>query len=112
VAQYQQAIQTAFRDVADGLARRGTINNQMAAQTALVEAATDAYTLEDARYREGIDPFLQSLVAQRVLYTARGTLVATRLIKAQNLVTLYRSLGGDETIDGVPAPPPGKTAAR
>jgi multidrug efflux system outer membrane protein len=112
VAQYQQAIQTAFREVADGLARRGTINDQMAAQNALVAAATDEYMLEDARYREGIDPFLQSLVAQRVLYTARQTLASTRLVRADNLVTLYRTLGGDETIDGVPTPPPGKTASR
>jgi multidrug efflux system outer membrane protein len=99
VAQYQQAIQTAFREVADGLARRGTINDQMTAQNSLVAAATDEYQLEDARYREGIDPFLLSLEAQRTLYAARRTLAATRLIKADNLVTLYRTLGGDQLID-------------
>ena len=112
VAQYQQAIQTAFREVSDGLARRGTINDQMAAQNALVEAANDEYVLEDARYREGIDPFLNSLEAQRTLYAARRTLASTRLVRADNLVTLYRTLGGDETIDGVPTPPPEKTASR
>ena len=99
VAQYQLAIQTAFREVADALARRGTINDQMAAQNALVAAATDEYQLEDARYRAGIDPFLQSLTAQRTLYAARRTLAATRLIKADNLVSLYRTLGGDQLID-------------
>lgn len=99
LAQYQQAIQTAFREVADALARRGTINDQMSAETALVAAATDEYMLEDARYREGIEPFLQSLVAQRTLYTARRTLAVTRLVRADNLVTLYRTLGGDQLID-------------
>jgi multidrug efflux system outer membrane protein len=99
LAQYQQAIQTAFREVADALARRGTINDQMDAQNALVAAALDEYQLEDARYREGIDPFLSSLTAQRTLYAARRTLASTRLIKADNLVTLYRTLGGDQLID-------------
>jgi multidrug efflux system outer membrane protein len=99
LAQYQQAIQTAFREVADALARRGTINDQMAAQDALVAAATDAYVLEDARYRQGIDPFLNSLTTQRTLYAARRTQAATRLLRADSLVTLYRALGGDQLID-------------
>ena len=75
---------------------------------ALVTAATDEYQLEDARFREGIDPFLNSLEAQRTLYAARRTLASTRLIKADNLVTLYRTLGGDQLIDAAPA----KTASR
>lgn len=99
VAQYQQAIQTAFREVADALARRGTINGQMAAQSDLEAAARDNYALADARYKEGIDPFLNVLVAQRTFYTARRTLAATRLVRADNLVTLYRSLGGDMLVD-------------
>ena len=111
VAQYQKAIQTAFREVADGLARRGTIADQMSAQNALVAAATDEYVLEDARYREGIDPFLNSLEAQRTLYAARQTLASTRLIRADNLVTLYRTLGGDQLIDAHPSSGV-KTAAR
>jgi len=98
--------------VADGLARRGTINDQLAAQNALVAAANDEYVLEDARYRQGIDPFLNSLEAQRTLYAARRTLASTRLIRADNLVTLYRTLGGDQTIDGAPSPPPARTASR
>jgi multidrug efflux system outer membrane protein len=99
VAQYKQAIQTAFREVADALARRGTINGQMAAQTDLEAAARDNYGLAEARYKEGIDPFLNVLVAQRTFYTARRTLAATRLVRADNLVTLYRSLGGDMLVD-------------
>lgn len=105
VAQYQRAIQTAFREVADALARRGTIRDQMDAQTALVAAASDAYVLQEARYRQGIDPFLNSLTTQRTLYAARRTLAATRLLQAQNLVALYRTLGGDQLIDARPARP-------
>jgi multidrug efflux system outer membrane protein len=106
VAQYQQAIQTAFREVSDALARRGTITAQMTAQTNLVADALDAYNLENARYREGIDPFLDTLITQRTLYQARQTLAATRLIRADNLVTLYRTLGGDQLIDAMAPPKP------
>ncbi len=99
LAQYQQTIETAFREVSDALARRGTINDQMAAQDALVAAASDASVLEDARYRQGIDPFLNSLTTQRTLYAARRSQASTRLLRAENLVTLYRTLGGDQLID-------------
>jgi multidrug efflux system outer membrane protein len=110
VAQYQQAIQTAFREVSDALARRGTIEAQMAAQNHLVGDAADELTLSTARYQEGIDPFLNTLEAQRTLYQARQTLAETRLIRADNLVTLYRTLGGDELIDAMAPPkPPAKS---
>ncbi|MDB5499417.1 MAG: transporter [Phenylobacterium sp.] len=109
LAQYQQAIQTAFREVADGLARRGTIDEQLDAQTSLETAARDNYALADARYKEGVDPYLNSLIAQRTLYNAQQTLAATRFLKADNLVTLYRTLGGDQLIDSTP---PAKTARR
>lgn len=98
VAQYQKAIQTAFREVADALARRGTIKDQLAAQTALEAAANQSYTLSVARYREGVDPYLNTLDASRTLYTARRALAQTRLAEAQNLVALYQSLGGDPLV--------------
>ena len=98
LAGYEQAIQIAFREVSDALARRGTIADQVAAQERLVAAADDNYRLSDARYRGGIDTFLQSLTAQRSLYSAQRSLVATRLAEATNLVTLYRVLGGDSML--------------
>jgi multidrug efflux system outer membrane protein len=104
LAQYQQAIQRAFRQVADALARRGTIDDQMAAQTDLERAAAEAYDLAQARYREGIDPYLNTLVTQRTLYDARRSLAETRLAQAQNLVALYQALGGDQLIDTLPPP--------
>ncbi|HWK36299.1 efflux transporter outer membrane subunit [Sphingomonas sp.] len=105
VASYEKAIQTAFREVSDALARRGTIADQESAQTNLVAAAQDNYNLSTARYRGGIDTFLQSLDAQRSFYSAQRSLVATRLARAQNLVALYRTLGGDALLDAAPDDP-------
>jgi multidrug efflux system outer membrane protein len=108
LAQYQAAIQGAFRDVANALARRGTMEQQLAAETAAEAAAGDAFNLETARYREGIDPYLNTLVTQRTLYQQRQALASARLVRAVNLVSLYTSLGGDQLIDGLPPPPPPK----
>ncbi|WP_327196832.1 efflux transporter outer membrane subunit [Sphingomonas sp. Leaf22] len=94
VATYEGTLQTAFREVADALATRGTIGEQLSAQTARARAAATAERLSDARYRAGIDSFLNTLDAQRTSYAARQTLVQTRLARATNLVTLYRTLGG------------------
>jgi multidrug efflux system outer membrane protein len=99
VAQYEKAIQTAFREVSDALARRGTIEAQVAAQSDLVAHSLDDYTLSEARYRIGIDEFLNTLVAQRTLYTSQQSLVRTRLARATNLADLYTTLGGDSLID-------------
>jgi multidrug efflux system outer membrane protein len=94
VAAYELAIQSAFREVADALATRATLGDQLDAQTALVGAAQNSVDLAQARYKAGIDPFLATLVSARVLYGARGTLVATQLAALANRVTLYRVLGG------------------
>lgn len=98
LATYEKSIQTAFREVADALARRGTIGDQLKADTSNLAAAQDSYRLAEARYRGGIDNFLANLVAQRSYYAAQKGLVSTRLIEATNLVTLYRTLGGDSLL--------------
>jgi len=94
LATYERAIQTAFREVADALAERGTIAEQLAARSDRVAAAQTAFTLSDARYKAGVDPFLTTLDAQRTLYAAQQNLVQTRLDAASNLIELYRALGG------------------
>jgi multidrug efflux system outer membrane protein len=94
VAQYEKAIQIAFREVADTLAQRGTIDGQLAAQRALVEATDRRFVLSRARYDKGIDSYLSVLDAQRSLYSARQALIGTRLTRLLNLVTLYKVLGG------------------
>ncbi len=94
VATYERAIESAFREVADALATRATIEDQLAAQTALVEAATKGLELAQARYKAGVDTFLATLVSERALYAAKNSLVATQLAALDNRVTLYRVLGG------------------
>lgn len=91
---YELAVQTAFKEVADSLAVRGAIQEQLDAQSALVMAAADSYKLADARYSKGADSFLNALDSQRTLYSAQKTLVSTRLTALENTVTLYRVLGG------------------
>jgi multidrug efflux system outer membrane protein len=94
VAQYEGAIQAAFRDVADALARQGTLGDQMAAQQSLVDATADTYRLSTVRYEKGIDIYLNVLDAQRSLYAAQQELIAIRLAKLANQVRLYAVLGG------------------
>jgi len=94
VAQYEKAIQTAFREVADALIARGTLDEQLGAQQSLVTASAAAYRLADMRYRGGVDSYLSALDAQRTLYSAQLQLQTVRLARLQNLVTLYKALGG------------------
>jgi multidrug efflux system outer membrane protein len=94
VAQYEKAIQVAFREVADALAARGYLDEQLAAQQALVSAAQDAYHLAQMRFRGGVDNYLSELDAQRSLYDAQQQVQIVRLQRFENLVTLYKTLGG------------------
>lgn len=94
VAQYEKVIQTAFREVADALVQRGTIDLQLAAQQSLTTATDKRYALAQVRYEKGIDSSLNVLDAQRSLYTAQQALIGTRLTRLLNLVTLYKVLGG------------------
>lgn len=94
LAQYEKSIQTAFREVADALARRGTLGDQVRAQRALVDATADAYRLSFARYDKGIDSYLNVLDSQRSLYSAQQGLISLRFASLSNTVTLYKVLGG------------------
>jgi multidrug efflux system outer membrane protein len=105
LATYQLAVQTAFREVSDALARRATMDEQLAATQRQQAAAADVVVLEEARYREGIDSYLNLLDAQRSYYSVQQILVQTKLIAAQNRVTLYQSLGGDSLLQNAPVCP-------
>jgi multidrug efflux system outer membrane protein len=94
VAQYEKAIQTAFREVSDALAVRATIQDRIAAQQRLAAAAADTQRLTQARYDRGVDSYLSLLDAQRTFYAARQTLIAAQLAEATNRVELYKALGG------------------
>jgi outer membrane protein, multidrug efflux system len=112
VATYQHTIQAAFRDVADALARRGTISDEVGARERAQAATADTYVLTEARYRAGIDPFLNVLDAQRSYYAAQQAMVQTKLTAARNIVDIYQSIGGDELLQTTPVcqPLPGERA--
>jgi multidrug efflux system outer membrane protein len=88
--------------VADALARRGTMNDEIAARQRQQAETADTYLLTEARYREGIDPFLNVLDAQRSYYAAQQTLVSTKLTAAENIVDTYQAIGGDALLGGTP----------
>jgi multidrug efflux system outer membrane protein len=94
VAQYEKAIQTAFREVADALAQLGTIDDQLAAQQSLADATAESRRISQARYEKGVDSYLAVLDSQRSLYAAQQGLITTRLSRLANLATLYKVLGG------------------
>ena len=104
VTQYEKAIQSAFRDVADALAARGTMDEQVTAQQSLVRALAETHRLAQSRFDKGIDSYLGVLDAQRSLFAAEQALVSLRLQKLTHDVRLYAVLGG-----GWQTEPAGKT---
>jgi NodT family efflux transporter outer membrane factor (OMF) lipoprotein len=97
VAQYERSIQSAFREVADALAGRATLTDQLQAQARVAEAETVRLRLAQLRYDAGVASTLDLLDAQRSLFVARQAEVQTRLLSLQNQVQLYRALGGGWT---------------
>ena len=102
VAQYEGAIQTAFREVADALAGRATYADQLRALQAQAEAERDRFRLADLRYRNGIATYLDLLDAQRALFELEQGIARLRLAQRANEVQLYKALGGGWT-EFVPA---------
>ncbi|MFM0175929.1 efflux transporter outer membrane subunit [Paraburkholderia sediminicola] len=94
IATYEKAIQSAFRDVADGLAARGTYDQQIQALERNTFAEQRRLDLSNLRYTNGVDSYLAVLIAQTDLYQAQQLLVVARMERLQNLVTLYQALGG------------------
>ncbi len=94
LAQYEKSIQTAFRDVADALAVRGTIDQQIAAQQAIVDASQRIVELTRQRYTQGLEGFLGVLDAQRSLFSAEQGLITLRLAGIASRIRLYAVLGG------------------
>ena len=97
VAQYEKAIQAAFREAADALAGRATLADQLSALQAQAEAERDRFRLADLRYRNGIASHLDLLDAQRSLFAAEQALAQVRLAQRANEVQLYKALGGGWT---------------
>lgn len=97
VAQYEKAIQVAFREVADALAGNATLGDQLAAQQAQATAEADRFRLAELRYRNGVANYLDVLDAQRSLFATQQALAQTRLAQQQSQVALYKALGGGWT---------------
>ena len=97
VAQYEKAIQTAFRESADALVSRQTLQEQLQAQSRQLEAEQVRYKLSDLRYTNGVASYLDLLDAQRSLFALEQSVVQVRLQQLQNQVNLYKVLGGGWT---------------
>ena len=97
LTRYEKTIQTAFREVSDTLAVKGTIDQRVSAQQSLVEAVDRTYALSTVRYEKGIDSYLSVHDAQRSLFVAKQGLIELRLIKLANRIRLFEVLGGGET---------------
>jgi len=96
ITQYEKTIQTAFREVADTLAARGTVDQRVAAQQSIVNSTQKIYSLSNKRYTNGIDSYLSVLDAQRSLYVAQQGLISLQLTKLANDVRFYAVLGGGQ----------------
>ena len=94
LSNYEQTIQTAFREVNDALATRENIGDRLAAQKRLVEATNTTYKLSNARFRAGIDNYLTVLDSQRSAYAAEQSLLLLKQADLNNQVELYKTLGG------------------
>ena len=94
VATYEKTVQTAFREVADALAVRSTLNERLAAQQAEVDAYATSLRLSTERYRSGADSYLNVLDSQRSLYAAQISLITLQLTEQSNRMTLFKVLGG------------------
>lgn len=95
IVNYEKTIQAAFKEVADALSVKGTVDERLLAQKSLVDASAEAYTLAFARYEKGIDGYLSVLDAQRSFYLAQQGLINIQLESLASKVTLYKVLGGD-----------------
>ena len=94
VAQYEGAIQIAFREAADGLAARGTYDRQLQAQQQRVDDNQEYFRLAQQRYTEGVDSYLAVLDAQRELFSAQQQLIQDRLGHWVSEVNLFKAIGG------------------
>lgn len=94
VAEYERTIQQAFREVADGLAARRYLAEQLAAQQDQARIQGERLRLAEARYQAGLTSYLEVLDAQRDLYVAEQAVVQTRRAWLVSTVRLYQALGG------------------
>lgn len=94
LAQYEQTILVAFKEVEDALVAVRTANDQRKAQQMQVEALRSALQVADLRYQGGITSYVDVLLAKRNLFDAEFALMATHRLHLVSIVQLYKALGG------------------
>ncbi|MFS0735537.1 efflux transporter outer membrane subunit [Sphingomonas sp. 1P06PA] len=94
VAAYEKAVQVAFQEVADTLAGRRWLADQVAAQQRAVVAQRSLARLARLRYQNGVAQYLEVLDAERNLFDAEQALIQLHRADADNLVAFYVALGG------------------
>lgn len=94
IATYEKTIQSAFKDVADALARRQTLNEELDAQSQYVAAEQQTFDIAMKRYQAGSGDYLTALTAQRTLWSAQQSLLTLQQTELNNRITLWQSLGG------------------
>ncbi len=99
VAEYEYAIQTAFREVADALAVEGTVADQLKASEDMAAATAESYRLAQERYQSGADSYLSVLDSQRSNFSAQQSLITAQLARATSYVTLYKVMGGGSQLN-------------
>ncbi|MGF7442844.1 TolC family protein [Klebsiella michiganensis] len=94
IATYEKTIQSAFKDVADALARRETLSEQLDAQNKYVAAEQKSLNIAMKSYQAGVGDYLSVLTAQRTLWSAQATLISLQQTDLENRITLWQTLGG------------------
>lgn len=103
VVAYERTIQTAFREVADALAMRQGMAEQVDIQQSNLQSLQERARLAQLRYDNGASPYLDVLDAQRELLSAAQQLVQARYALQSAHVSLYTALGGGTSL-GTAAP--------
>ncbi|MBI0427278.1 efflux transporter outer membrane subunit [Psychrobacter sp. NG27] len=107
LASYENSIQTAFREVSDVLATRATLGEQLEAQYRLQDNFEQTYQIADARFKAGLDNYLDVLDAQRSLFSTQQGILDLELQKIVSQIELYQALGGGANLDvptAIPVP--------
>jgi len=94
LAQYEQAILVAFKEVEDALIAIQTVKNQLVARKKQVDALHSALYIADLRYKGGITSYVDVLLAKRSLFDAEFSLSSTQRFHLVSIVQLYKALGG------------------
>ncbi|MBP3301672.1 MAG: efflux transporter outer membrane subunit [Opitutales bacterium] len=104
IANYEKAIQNAFREVADELVVQKSINARIAADEAALKAQARRYELSAANYRggDGVISYTDVLLAQNDFFAAQQNILQTRFAKIASMISLYKALGGGWTEQSVP----------